>query len=152
MSKILSQLLTYPFEKEQLILPDRDCVSLVWGACYTQDLASMTNLDWVQNFKPYADELSLKNIQIKSYSSDDKKYNNAFCVIPKQKEESLFVLSSCLNSLENNGLLVASAANDAGAKRLDKWFKELGLHPHNLSKSKCRVVWAQKKNINPGKS
>ena len=69
-------------------------------------------------------------------------------MLPKQKEKSLFILAACLNSLEENGLLIAVAANDAGGKRLDKWFLELGPLPNSFSKSKCRIVYAKKRNAN----
>lgn len=145
MSKVLSDLLTYPFEKEQLESPDGGENILVWGAQYTQALADL-NPNWVQGFKPYADNLMSNAISSLPILQSKKKYRYALCCLPKQKEEALYILSSALDCLDKDGLLLAAASNDAGGKRLDKWFHDLGLNAQNLSKSKCRIVWAYKKN------
>lgn len=143
MSQLLSELLSYPYEKEQLIQPDQEAQTLIWGAEYTAALATRQTA-WIQSFKPYADHLGNKNIQVVQSPEKNKQYQQAFCVLPKQKEESLYILASCLDSLEDKGILIAAASNDAGGKRLEKWFQELGIKPNSLSKSKCRIVWGNK--------
>jgi len=145
MSKILSELLTYPFEKEQLEFPENRGNILIWGAQYTKNLANL-KADWVQEFKPYADHLTANSVSSFCAPPLNKKYNYALCCLPKQKEEALYLLACALDCLDKDGLLLAGAANDAGGKRLDKWFHDLGLNAQNLSKSKCRIVWAYKKN------
>ncbi len=155
MSQIPSELLTYCYEKEQLDWPLADQDVLIWGAEYTKELASIEGVEWIQSFKPYADDLNLKNIEsapIFAPTFDaSKKYRTALCCLSKQKEECLFRLASCLEALEDQGVLVAVAENNAGGKRLEKWFQELGLAPQSLSKSKCRIVWGKKENLNQNK-
>lgn len=147
MSQLISQLLTLPFEKEALSQPASGQKVLIWGAEYNSKLVKIKNLQWIQNFKLYADILAHEGVETTSKWSPDQTYSIALCAIPKQKEAAKYRLARALSSLEDGGVLVAAAANDAGGKRLEKWFSDLGLASHSLSKSKCRVVWAQKENI-----
>ena len=71
-------------------------------------------------------------------------YDFALCDLPKQKLEAQYCLAGAAASLAPGGFLVAAAANDAGGKRLEDWFRALGLIPQSLSKHKCRVGLGRK--------
>lgn len=148
MSGLLSSLLYYPFEKGQLEKPSSDQKSLFLGAGYFSGIDEIDSAYFVQNFKPAANDLSAHNISCVPEILDGASYDYVFCVIPKQKEEALYRIAQGVKSLKSGGLLVSAAANDAGAKRLEKWFEDAGLKPQSLSKSKCRIVWAHNQNIN----
>jgi len=96
MSKILSELLTYPFEKEHLESPENGGNILIWGAQYTKNLANL-KADWVQEFKPYADHLTANSVSSFYAPPLNKKYNHALCCLPKQKEEALYLLACALD-------------------------------------------------------
>lgn len=148
MSHLLSSLLYHPFEKGQLTKPSSEQRSLFLGAGFSSEISTINNATFVQGFKPFANDLLTHNIQcFPALSADDNLYDYVFCVIPKQKEEALYRIAQGVKSLKQGGWLVSAAANDAGAKRLEKWFQDLGLKPQSLSKSKCRIVWASNDGV-----
>ncbi len=149
MSDILSELLFYPFEKEVLPWPESDHKSLFINAQYSNE--AFTDSTAIQFFKPYA--TMWKNNSFHCIQRFDQKeiYDFAFVVLSKQKNESHYFLAQALNNLKENGKIIAVAANDAGGSRLEKWMQVLGLQTQNLSKKKCRIVWASKNNINTEK-
>lgn len=148
MSQIISQLLSLPFEKGALERPSLGQKTLIWGAEYEENLAAINEFQWIQSFKMHADLLTCQGINTVPEWVANQIYSMALCALPKQKEAAQYRLAQALSSLEESGFLVATAANDAGGKRLEKWFSQLGLISHSLSKSKCRVVWATKENVN----
>ena len=137
-------MLFLPFDKGVLPFPDAGKKTLIWGAEYDPQISKMYTGQWIQSFKPYADIIKVQGLQIAPVLSGDRLYSIILCNVPKQKEAAKYRLARSVISLEDGGVIVAAAANDAGGKRLEKWFKELGLKPFSLSKSKCRVVWAAK--------
>ena len=144
----LSSLLTYPFEEGILTWPEDRKKTLIWGAPYWLGAQDIKNADVVQGFYPDAREWNERGIQTMPEISDNAKYQTILCALPKQKEASFYHLAMSLKILNKNGLFVAVAANDAGGKRLEKWFQEFGLAPASFSKSKCRIVWAYKSDVN----
>ncbi len=74
----------------------------------------------------------------------DGGFDTALLAAPRQIDEMKFYIAALLDRLKPGGLLVCSAANDAGGNRLQKFFVEAGLGPDSLSKNKCRVVWARR--------
>lgn len=144
--KMLSALLSYPFEMGLVeSLSDNDSVLIsgaaIWaGASENADILTYHYPDYVQwQTKGYA--------MLEGYLAE-KFYQWVLCHLPKQKEASQYQLARALDVLEDGGQLMAMAANDSGGKRLEKWFKDLGLQPTSTSKSKCRIVWATKENAN----
>lgn len=147
MNSLLSSLLLYPFEKGALKRPLANQKNLFWGAGFRPELNTISNSTFVQSFKPRANDLLIHNIRCLPVMTDDILYDFIFCVIPKQKEEALYRIARSIKSLKKDGYFVAAAANDAGGKRLEQWFRDVGLKPQSLSKSKCRIVWASNENI-----
>jgi 16S rRNA (guanine1207-N2)-methyltransferase len=74
----------------------------------------------------------------------DGKYSFALVHLPKQVEEAKYWLALAVERLEEGGILLAAAANDAGGARIEGWFKELGIESTSYSKNKSRAVWGAK--------
>ena len=146
MTQTPSSLFIYLFE--QNILPWSEQEILIWNAPYFSEARQFKKFDCYQFFKPYNDEWLENNFSSSYNISEENVYSSVFCIPSKNKEAALYDLSLCLNYLDKGGLLLAIAPNDAGGKRLEKWFQNLGLNPTSLSKSKCRIVWSHKEEVN----
>lgn len=142
----ISSLLLYPFEKGQILSLNKDDKNLIWNAPYF--IHSFDNTNYLIDFKPYADEWAAQGAQISTQLSEANTYQNIFAVLPKQKDFMIYMIAKSLEVLVDDGLLVTVAANDAGGKKIETAMKNLGLKSNSLSKSKCRIVWAYKNNIN----
>lgn len=151
MTENISSLLFYPFEKEQIAFPDIEFKTLFWGAQYFHGVKKFKNIDCVQSFKLDADSWLAQGVKVNPELPQKTRYQNIFCALPKQKEQALYMLAQSFNHLEESGLLVAVAANDAGGKKIESWMRELGVSPISLSKSKCRIVWVYKGKIDQKK-
>lgn len=143
-----SSLLIYPFQKGILEWPKE---ALFYGASFFPQLHDFEKKEIIQPFKPKVDVLEENKIFSTPTLSNEKKYPSICCALPKQKEESLFILANALNHLEKNGLLLAYASNDAGGKRIKDFFDYFGLAAESLSKNKCKIVWAYKTNMHQDK-
>jgi 16S rRNA (guanine1207-N2)-methyltransferase len=154
MSNALSNLLTYPFDTGILPWPQKSSKEgqgiLIYNAEYWASVSDLGDVDVAQNFYPAAAQWQAYGIESTPEIKDGALYNTILCALPKQKEASLYYLAMSIKSLNDGGLLIAMAANDAGGKRLEKWFKDFGLSPSSTSKSKCRIVWAYRNNIDAG--
>ncbi len=148
MSKILSDLLFYPFDKASLELPKENEKSLFINCEYTNDVSSLKNVSAVQHFKPYADTWERHGVHSTPTCPNDTGHDFVFCTLPKQKEHSKALIAKCLQALQEKGTLVISASNDANGNRLEKWITALGLNTQSLSKKKSRIVWATKNDLN----
>ena len=143
--KRLSALLSYPFETGMVdALSEADSV-LISGASYWAKATKKADI-LTYHYPDYAVWRDQGFSVLEGYPSN-KKYQWVLCHLPKQKEASQYQLARALVILEDDGQLIAMAANDAGGKRLEKWFQDLGLKPTLASKSKCRIVWAKKENV-----
>lgn len=147
----ISSLLFYPFEKQQIPYPDRCSKTLFWNAQYVSAIENFKNFDCLQSFKPYAEIWEAHNKKVWTELAPNIAYKNIFCILPQQKDAALYMIASSFRALEEDGLLLCVAANNAGGKNIEKWMKELGTDPSSLSKSKCRIVWAHNNNINQEK-
>lgn len=101
----------------------------------------------VQPFKPAAAALDHQGLHVfKDFNALPSAPLPAivFVAIPKNMDEARGLLAQSLSVLATGGLLAASAANDAGGKRLAGLFKEIGLGPvQQIAKRHARLVWAQ---------
>jgi len=74
-----------------------------------------------------------------------QKFDYALCSLTKQKLSAQYDLAQAYTALNNDGILMAVAANNAGGKRLTQWFEALELeHIQSYSKYKAKVVWGTK--------
>ncbi len=77
------------------------------------------------------------------------KFDTAWILPGKDMTETQCLLAQTVISAKENGIILAAAPNDAGGKRLEGLFENLGLTPHAESKHKARVVYASiDKNCN----
>jgi 16S rRNA (guanine1207-N2)-methyltransferase len=150
-SKNLSSLLLYPLENGAIERLETG-KTLLWGAQYDNNFSELTDLTVIQNFKPYANLWEQSGINVEKTPPTHQKFQNIYCVLPKQKEAAQYQLAFSANILTNHGLLMAVAENEAGGKRLKKWVEELGFKTTSLSKNKCRIVWGFKEDINQEKT
>lgn len=133
-----------PFENGDLEYPGTDQKSGFWGAHPCSELGNFTHIDCFHNYKAQADMLESNGYSVHAQGQD---YDYVLCLTPKQVGESQYGLASALLALKDGGVILAAAANDSGGKRLEGFFKELGLDPQSLSKNKARVVWAHKATV-----
>lgn len=130
---------------EQGLLTE-DSRILFMGARYHDDLP---NADMWQVFKPFVDELSSHKIA-SSPELLEQKYAYVFCLAPKQIDEAKYWIAQGIQHLQDGGMFIISAANDANGTRLAGWLKEAGLQDLNSeSKNKARVVWGVKAGAAP---
>jgi 16S rRNA (guanine1207-N2)-methyltransferase len=67
---------------------------------------------------------------------------DAIWLLPgKDMTETQYFLAQAVRSATEDAVILAAAANDAGGKRLEGLFEDLGLSPHSESKHKARVVF-----------
>ncbi len=76
-------------------------------------------------------------------------YALALVHVPKQVDEAKQWLAYAIEGLQEGGILLAAAANDAGGSRIEGWLKEAGMVPSSHSKNKARAVWAKKSGTPP---
>ena len=103
------------------------------------------HIDCLQSFKPFADELERAGRPV--IVSIKKRYPTVLLLPPPQRDETRALFSLALESVEDDGLVVVSMQNDAGAKSGESDLRKLAPEVHSLSKNKCRVFWARKRNV-----
>ncbi len=107
-------------------------------------------LDVWQPFLPYARQWEISNaslVQEKDFLG--KKYAAAFIETTKQQKETEYLIAAALSVLEDNGLLMCVAANNAGGTRLPKTLTSMDIKAESFSKNKARCVWGRKRNEPP---
>lgn len=151
MVDIPSSLLTYPFEKERILWPEPDQKTLIWGAQYSKGITRFSNITCFQSFFPYARQWKEQGIDVDPVDHQDNVFDFALLVLSKQKEESIYRIALASALVKGDGLIVATAENNFGGKRIEKWFEDLGFETESLSKKKCRIVWAKNSQVNESK-
>jgi len=73
----------------------------------------------------------------------DEKFATVLVAGSRHHRETLYLLACAAAYLEPGGLLVCAAHNLAGGGRLKKDLQKAGFETCDLSKYKCRVVWAR---------
>ncbi len=97
-----------------------------------------------QDFKPAAVELHSAGLMGPDYKALEGKYALVLLLPERQKQQTLADLARGIDLLEEGGKLVVCLHNDWGAKRYEKLLAELAGEVGSISKSHCRVFWAQK--------
>lgn len=143
----ISHLLSYPFD-EGVLARDDIGQTLVVNAPYWAGVNAFDTIRVMNSFFPDYKEWKDRGHQVSAEREEGERYNLVLCALPKQKEFTFSLIAESLKALNEGGLFVCVAANDAGGKRLEKWVQEFGVETHSLSKSKCRIVWAYKKGAN----
>ena len=145
----LSQLLFYPFDQDALEALPCHIAILMMGSVPTAHISNFDNIDVYQPFKPDADLWQTQEYKVlQSLERCTKKYDAVFCLVPQQKQAAYYLIAQALDVLNEDGLLICVAANDAGGKQIEQKIKSFGLTATSLSKSKSRIVWTKKHMAN----
>ncbi len=101
-------------------------------------------LTCVQPFKPWDDALERAGFDVAS-DLPSRTFDQVWLLPPRQREEARALIAQAFDSCEPGGVVVASVANDEGAKAIEGDFKKLaGALDGTLSKFHCRVFWAKR--------
>ncbi|MEM6781665.1 MAG: methyltransferase [Pseudomonadota bacterium] len=135
--------LFYPFHQKMLNWPEEQHTGLFVPAepCSELNVLSKSKFFLWRHSKIADDGIRKMDIPHPEGKLEKNTCDFAFCLPPKQKEEALYTLALAAQSLKPEGLLVAAASNDAGGKRLETYFEEMGIPVQCESKHKGRVVW-----------
>lgn len=114
-------------------------------AGYFPEQVKTDQLDCMQSFKPFSDALARSGWPVTVNLK--KAYSTVLVLPPPQRDETRALFARALESVEDDGLVVVSMQNDAGAKSGESDLRKLAPEVLSLSKSKCRVFWAKKRNV-----
>lgn len=134
-----------PFASGDLSMPgDRDVLFLRArpGAWMYREEAR----DWhcVQSFKPAADAL-VRQVSRVEQNALDRRYARVLVLPPRQRDEARALFAEAMRRVKDDGIVVASIANNEGARSGQDDLEQLAGPLRQLSKHKCRVFWT-----NPG--
>lgn len=94
-----------------------------------------------QGFRPDADALQRSGLDVRA--PDDARYPLVLVLPPRQRDEARALFATALARLQPGGVVVASVANDAGAKSHEADLARIAGPLVSRSKHKCRVFWTQ---------
>lgn len=110
------------------------------------DAITVEQIDCQQSFKPFVEELERAGWPI--IQNTGKTYPIVLVLPPPQRDETRALFAEALQRASDDGLVVVSMQNSAGAKSGENDLKQLAPNLQSISKNKCRVFWVKKKNIN----
>lgn len=138
--------LFYPFHQGLLNWPQEQHKGMFIPAEACEELKTLSNCQmhlW-RHSKAADTDIRAMNLNEPKTKLEKRTCDFALCLPPKQKEEALYMLGLAAESLKPDGLLIAAASNDAGGRRLEAFFEEMGIPVQTESKHKARVVWGFK--------
>jgi len=94
-----------------------------------------------QSFKPYADALHQAGFDT-SPSIEAGNYPLVMALPPRQRDEARALLARAVGAAQSNGVVMAAASNDEGARSIEADLAKLTGSINTLSKNKCRVFWS----------
>lgn len=99
---------------------------------------------WVvqQSFKPAADALARSGFHVEAELRDGP-FPRVLVLPTRQREETRALFAHAARLAGRGGVVVASVANDQGARSAAQDFERLMGATGQLSKHKCRVFWAE---------
>lgn len=122
-----------PADGGVLFLRARD--GLWWGR------HSQKNWHCQQSFKPFADALERSGLQV-----DEPQPGQDFPVVmmlpPRQRDEARALFARAARLVEAGGIVIASMANDEGARSGEADFRQLFGAAQVMPKHHCRVFWS----------
>jgi 16S rRNA (guanine1207-N2)-methyltransferase len=95
-----------------------------------------------QSFKPSADALTAAGLTLTA-GDDAETYALVLVLPPRQREEGRALLARAVRRAGASGIVMASALNTEGARRLESDLELLAGPVHSLSKNKGRVFWTR---------
>lgn len=145
------QTLFYPFETGRLERPQAVQRILFMNAAFCAGLAPFDKKSYLmqQYFRPGAAQLQAEGYAVQSTVPDEGAFDFIFLAAPKNITEVKYLLASGAKILKEGGILLCSAANDAGGGRLKKLLETLGFSGiQQESKYRARAAWARKEVLN----
>jgi 16S rRNA (guanine1207-N2)-methyltransferase len=99
-----------------------------------------------QSFKPDAEALQRSGWTVvdPGHAESDVRYPLVLVLPPRQRDEARALFAQALQRCAPGGIVVASLANDEGAKSGEGDFKRLCGLDGNLTKHHCRVFWVRR--------
>ncbi|MBK8285239.1 MAG: class I SAM-dependent methyltransferase [Ahniella sp.] len=92
-----------------------------------------------QSFKPEADRLLAAGFT--HNSAPDERFGLVLVLPPRSRDEARILFAQALQRVRADGVVVACAANNQGARSLSDDLEKLAGPVSSLSKHKCRVFW-----------
>lgn len=135
-----------PLEQRQLAWPEDGALFLRARAGVPTTGGRWPGLVCEQSFKPLHTALQRAGLDVLDGESADTALQRKPLVLvlpPRQRDESRAVLARALQTVRPGGWVLASVANDEGAKSAQDDLATLAGNIGALSKHKCRVFWAQ---------
>ncbi|MCL1635665.1 class I SAM-dependent methyltransferase [Luteimonas sp. SX5] len=130
--------LLLPFASGALAWPDDGALFLRARDGWPLHRQPLPGLVCVQSFKPEYDRLQRSGLD-----TDDtqRRFPLALVLPPRQRDEARALFAEAISRLQPGGIVVASMANDEGAKSGEADLARIGGPLQTLSKNKCRVFW-----------
>lgn len=135
------QALMLPFADGTLAWPGSGALFLRARDGWPLHERALPGLVCEQSFKPDADALQRSGFELRA--PDDTRYPLVLVLPPRQRDEARALFAQALARLQPGGTVVASMANDAGAKSGEADLARIAGPVVSRSKHKCRVFWAQ---------
>jgi len=147
MSEESLKALFYPFESGMKPISAGSKVLFINGqVCGGLSYIGQCDLTAQQYFRPYASALEQAGYKTVT-EVEGSGFDVALVHAGRQREETTFALAAAINAVRPDGVIFSAAANDAGGKRLEADFENLGLLPSAISKYKSRVVIAENRKL-----
>ena len=129
-------LLRWPHAGEALFLRAREGAAL--------HAAGARGFACTQPFKPEADRLQRIGADMLDEDAlPEAKYPLVLVLPPRQREEARALLARACKAVAAGGVVIASVANDEGAKSREADLKQLAGSMTTISKHHCRVSWTR---------
>ncbi|TWI05996.1 16S rRNA (guanine1207-N2)-methyltransferase [Luteimonas cucumeris] len=129
-----------PFASGALSWPDDGALFLRARDGWPLHRQPVPGLVCVQGFKPEYDRLQRSGLQVDA-AGGDRFYSLVLLLPPRQRDEARALFAEAVACLQPGGIVIASMANDEGAKSGEADLARLAGPLHTLSKNKCRVFW-----------
>ena len=94
-----------------------------------------------QSFKPFAAALQRSALRV-GEPAQEQRFPLVMVLPPRQRDEARALFARAANHVEPGGIVVASMANDEGARSGEADFRKIFGHARVLSKHHCRVFWS----------
>lgn len=104
----------------------------------------LPGLVYEQSFKPEVDALLSRGQQVGAdVAADDpaRRYPLVLVLPPRQRDQARTLMARAVSLLQPGGIVLACAANEAGAKSFEADLARLAGPLRTLSKNRCRVFW-----------
>ena len=132
--------LLLPFASGTLAWPDAGALFLRARDGWPLHAHALPGLVCEQTFKPEFDSLQRAGIAVDN-EHHDTRHPLVLVLPPRQRDEARALFAHAITRTQPGGIIIASMANDEGAKSGESDLARVAGPLHVLSKNKCRVFW-----------